>query len=213
MSRVEIFTKQDFEEKALPYHKETNAPLWKYIGIRGGEHAYLVLLPENNIGIEVRSSVHESGKSAETGQDSIRCWLVDRFSGQPMGSKIGRWTTRLPGWGERTKEVIRQLWAMGTLLVPCPSCKASPTVDTRLRCFKVKKEGPNKGRLFLRCSMDKCQHFEWVNMDEDGEVTAPAVAPKPVPVVPQFETITVEVPVNSRAQLETLLKTINGRIK
>lgn len=160
-SQVEIFTREKFEEDALPRDKTTGERLWKHLGLRDGEHTYLVMLPKHNIGIEVRSSVHNDGKSAGTGEDSIRCWLVDVINGHPMGSKVSRWTTRLPGWGERTKEVLRQLWVMGQRMVPCPSCEA-PGKDTRLRCFKVKKEGPNKGRLFLKCPMEKCQHFEWL---------------------------------------------------
>lgn len=166
--QVEIFTKEQFEQNALPVNKDNGQPLWKYVGLQGGEHAYVVTLPKHNIGIEVRSSVHSDGKSAGTGEDSIRCWLVDATSGQPMGSKVSRWTTRLPGWGERTKEVIRQLWTMGQRMVPCPSCKAPDGTDTRLRCYKVKKEGPNKGKLFLRCPVDGCKHFEWMNTEEDG---------------------------------------------
>lgn len=173
-SRVEIFTRDEFEAQALPVNKTTGEALWTYIGVQGGEHAYVVKMPKHNVGIEVRSSVRTDGKSAKTGEDSIRCWLVDTISGQPMGSKVSRWTTRLPGWGERTKEVIRQLWQMGTKITPCPTCVTAPKgTDTRLRCFKVKKEGPNKGRLFLRCPCDGCTFFEWINMDEDGEVVTP----------------------------------------
>lgn len=175
--QVEIFTKEEFERQALPTNKETGVALWKYLGLQGGEHAYLVALPKHNIGIEVRSSVQSDGKSAASGKDSIRCWLVDIDTTQPMGSKVTRWTTRLPGWGERTKEVIRQLWAMGQRMVPCPTCKA-PDTDTRLRCYKVKKEGPNKGKLFLRCPVDGCKHFEWMNAEEDGEVTTVAKKPE-----------------------------------
>lgn len=178
---VEIFTKDEFEAQALPVNKTNHIQMWSYIGLQGGEHAYLVVIPGNNVGIEIRSSVRADGKSAGTGQDSIRCWLVDAHTGQPMGSKVSRWTTRLPGWGERTKEVIRQLWAMGLKMVPCPTCKAPAGTDTRLRCFKVKKEGANKGRLFLRCPSENCKHFEWMDAAENGEVTAAKPAPAEAP--------------------------------
>ena len=174
--QVEIFTKEEFEQQALPVNKDTGEAMWQYIGLQGGEHAYLVRLPKYNVGIEIRSSVQSDGKSAASGKDSIRCWLVDVNTTQPMGSKVTRWTTRLPGWGERTKEVIRQLWAMGLKMVPCPTCEPRGA-DTRLRCFKVKKEGPNKGRLFLRCPVDGCKHFEWMNVEEDGEVTTTTTTP------------------------------------
>jgi hypothetical protein len=169
--QVEIFTKDEFEAQALPVNKTNHVKMWSHIGLHGGEHAYLVVIPGHNVGIEIRSSVHANGKSAGTGQDSIRCWLVDAHTGQPMGSKVSRWTTRLPGWGERTKEVIRQLWTMGQKMVPCPTCKPTAGTDTRLRCFKVKKEGANKGRLFLRCPVTDCKHFEWMDAEENGEVT------------------------------------------
>jgi hypothetical protein len=174
---VEIFTREQFEEQALPVDKTSGHPLWKYIGLRGGEHAYLVKLPKNNIGIEVRSSVESNGFSAETGGNSIRCWIVDVETLKPMGSKINRWTNRTKGWGERTKMILRQLWEMGAKIVPCPSCPPQKDVDNRLRCFKVKKAGPNKGKLFLKCPLESCRHFEWFG-EEESEVTQTQPVPQ-----------------------------------
>jgi hypothetical protein len=42
-------------------------------------------------------------------------------------------------------------------LPPCPGCEK----DT-LREFTVKKEGPNKGRKFFKCSDEECAYFQWV---------------------------------------------------
>lgn len=220
---VEIFSKEQFEKNALPVHKVTKQPLWKYIGLVDGEHAYLIALPNNNVGIEVRSSVRSNGFSADTGKDSIRCWLVDCTTKKPMGSKISRWTTRVPGWGERTKEVIRQLWTIGTKLVDCPTCKnTDPTVDSRLRCFKVKKEGPNKGRLFLRCPIETCKHFEWLAEDDDAEVrTKNQPEPKqenfedfskPINSNPKTLVFTVEVPATMKDKLDELVTNLGGRV-
>jgi hypothetical protein len=190
--------------------------------MRQGEHAYHITLPKNNVAIEVRSSVRENNQSAATGKDSIRCWLIDSVTGQPMGSKITRWTTRLPGWGDRTKEVIRQLWTMGSKIVPCPTCKCQDAnVDSRLRCFKVKKDGPNKGRLFLRCNIEGCRHFEWLDEEEEAEVKATTVAVKEVEVdeTPPLkglntttESFVVEVPKGMKEELAKLVEKMGGKL-
>jgi hypothetical protein len=52
----------------------------------------------------------------------------------------------------------------------CPACPACGKARTANR---VKKEGPNKGRLFYCCSDRRCDHFEWSS-------PAPA-APAPAP--------------------------------
>ncbi len=45
---------------------------------------------------------------------------------------------------------------------PCPAC------GKERKAFRVKKNGPNKGRLFLRCSDHDCNSFEWALSDSDG---------------------------------------------
>jgi len=43
-------------------------------------------------------------------------------------------------------------------LPPCPGCSA----DT-LREWTVKKDGPNKGKKFFKCSDDACGFFQWAD--------------------------------------------------
>jgi uncharacterized protein (TIGR02996 family) len=50
---------------------------------------------------------------------------------------------------------------------PCPTCGKAR------RAQRVRKEGPNKGRLFLVCADPACDSFEWAS---------PAVGPRPEPV-------------------------------
>ena len=202
---VEIFTKEQFEKNALPKNKMTGKEMWQSLGIVDGEYAYLVPLPDKLNAIEVRSSVHTNGISAESGKDSIRCWIVDVQTGKPWGSKIGRWTTRLPGWDSRTLEVIRELWSMASKIVECPSCHSA-----RLKVFIVKKEGPNKGRVFLKCPNDGCNkgnpYFEWLG-DEEKEV-------KSAPVIKTFtECLAIEIPANKRNELDKFLQSISGAIR
>lgn len=209
---VEVFTKERFEDQALPKNKATGEAMWKPLGIREGEYAYLIPLPDNINGIEVRSSVHSNGMSAESGKDSIRCWIVDIETGKPWGSKISRWTTRLPGWGERTLEVIRELWTMARKIVPCPTCKSA-----RLKVFKVKKEGPNKGRVFLKCPNDKCNngnpYFEWLGDEEKEVKESKEVKPVEKKVIAKTECIAIEIPADKRSELDHFLQSIGGSVR
>lgn len=151
---TESFTVEQFE-KALPRHKVTNAPLWVSLGFKNGEYTYQVILPEMTPRIEVRSSIGINGVARGTGQDSIRAWIVDA-EGNPLGSKIQKYVTRVSGWDRRLLSVLRDLAHTMKQIKPCPKCSKLMGV------FKVKKEGPNKGRLFSSCSKE-CNQFTWLS--------------------------------------------------
>lgn len=149
---VDIFSKEEFEN-ALPIHCETGKALWEHIGIIQGEHAYRIKI-DSGVAIEIRSSVSSSGMSAKSGKDSIRAWLV-AANGQPLGSKVSKYTTRRKGWEDRLKDVLRTLWGWRRKAGNCPIC------DEPKKIFKVRKEGPNKGRVFCNC--DSCSNqFVWL---------------------------------------------------
>lgn len=146
---VQIFTLKEFEE-ALPKHKIHGQPLAKHVGLVEGEHEFRMPI-DGDVSITIRSSIGTSGISADTGKDSIRAWLTDT-AGTPLGSKVSRWTTRLPGWDERLKDVLRTLWSWRLAAGNC-SCCGNPK-----HIFKVKKAGPNKGRVFTKCSVCENAH-------------------------------------------------------
>jgi hypothetical protein len=148
------FDKAAFE-KALPVKRvETHAisgpsavvetKLWKPLGIVQGEFAYLIPVREP-FGIMVRSSVRADGLSASTGEDSIRCWIVNGNL-QPWGSRIGRYITRVPGWEQRLLDTLRTLYKMILLIDKCKNCTQYRKI------FRVRKDGPNKGKFFLKCT-------------------------------------------------------------
>jgi len=151
---VEIFTKEEFE-KALPINKNTGEPMWRNARIiEGGEYCYLIDV-DDEVAIMVRSSIDRSGISAESGQDSIRCWLVRKMpcgGTAPLGSKVSRWTTRIPGWQDRMTEVIRTLWSWRK--------KAGNCCGEPRHILKVKVDTPNKGRIFTKCN--SCGKFTWL---------------------------------------------------
>jgi len=170
MAQVDIFTKDQFEA-ALPSDKATGKRLWEYVGLIQGEHTYRVKPFALPYAIEVRSSVKGNGTSAGTGEDSIRCWITTD-TGAPFGGKIGRWTTRLPGWQERLTVALRTLAGMIKSIKACPSC-GSPCPVWKAG-NKAKPE--NKGRLFRNCP-NKCNGaFQWLDRDseevESGKVQA-----------------------------------------
>ena len=168
---VDIFTKAQFEA-ALPQHKENSEPLWEEKGLIQGEWTYLINF-DHPLGhqIEVRSSVRSDGQSAGTGQDSSRLWLVDK-EGNLLGSKLSKYVTRVPGWGERLMEQLRTLAKLGKKLETC-SCGKNQVA------FKVKKPGPNKGRFFKTCSERECKRTEFEWLDETKSNQTPQPAPQP----------------------------------
>jgi hypothetical protein len=158
---IDRFSKEQFEA-ALPKHKETQKPLWRGLGLQGGEYAYSI---EVKPGVEVwvRSSVRANGQAALVAEDSIRAWLASP-DGSSLGSKDQRWITRVNGWQTRMTDVLRKLYKRGLELGPCPTCGCKTTL-----AMKVVKEGPNKGRYFQMCSSKQCPH-SWIKwMDAAGE--------------------------------------------
>jgi hypothetical protein len=154
---IETFSRGDFE-RALPRHKETGAPLWAHAGLIGGEHTYRVRpFPALPYAIEVRSSVGPDNISAGCGEDSIRAHIVTA-AGAPFGSKIGRWTTRVPGWQDRLTDTLRSLARLMLQIGPCDCC-GQPCPP-----LKVTKAGANKGRFFSKCVNRDCQRpkFIWL---------------------------------------------------
>jgi hypothetical protein len=64
--------------------------------------------------------------------------------------------------------------------------------------FKVKKPGPNKGKLFVACKNDGCKAPAFIFLDADGEPerkpteptrAAPVVKPPPVKAPPQEDDV------------------------
>lgn len=157
---VEIFNRQQFED-ALPKHKITNEKLWTAAGFSLGEFTYLLPVKEG-VSIMIRSSIGASGVSAESGEDSIRMWLVNPDSLAPLGPKVSNYITRVPGWQTRMIAQLRLLYTLANRIRPC-ACGGS------VQIFKVKKLGPNTDKLFLACNGGRpnCQvsPFEWLSDD------------------------------------------------
>lgn len=149
---VDTFTQTEFEQVL-----ESIAPGgWEGLGLDDGEYAYdLAIGP---LVIRVRSSVHADGESAKAGQDSIRVYVLDA-DGEPWGSKAARWVTRVSGWERRLTELVDQLRVLIARVESCPEC------GTECQPFKVRKEGPNRGRWFAKCPNAACARplFEWLD--------------------------------------------------
>jgi ssDNA-binding Zn-finger/Zn-ribbon topoisomerase 1 len=163
---IEIFTKEQFES-ALPIHNESGEELWAHLGMHQGEHIYLVPI-DDRVGVFIRSSVKKDGYSADTGQDSIRAWLVtykhdaksNTYGWNNLGGKVNKYTTRVAGWEKRLINVIKELWGWRRKSGDCPTCNDPKSV------FKVRKKGKNKGRVFAKCNKKECErvlnNWQWL---------------------------------------------------
>lgn len=148
---IETFTKEQFET----YLSQSHTP-YKALGLIDGEYSYLLPL-DGQASITIRSSVKSDGTSADTGKDSIRAWLVDN-AGQPLGSKVSRWTTRKAGWQNRLTKVVKTICQWRSMVGDCPDCGQPKGI------FKAKTD-KNRGRIFAKCKNH--DHFIW--LDEIGE--------------------------------------------
>lgn len=162
---VDVFDKATFEA-ALPMKKDGSGPAWECVGLNQGEYVYLIGVGDSKPAkILVRSSVDVTGWSRATGEDSIRVYVTDRHL-KPLSGKANRWTTRLPGWQDRMMTIIRFMAEMAVKIQSCPKCDKA-----LLSLFKVKKEGPNKGKWFLSCK--PCGFFEWLKKEEEEKLVCP----------------------------------------
>lgn len=168
---VETFDCKEFErtlesiasELDLPgFHDTLSADEFYWARtMKQGEYTYWLQL-DPHVALEIRSSIDASGVSATTGEDSIRVWMVSwnrdvqALPGAAyLGGKVSHHTTRVKGWQERLGTLIGKLNALRLLTGNC-------RCDKPLGVFKVKKEGPTKGKLFASCKV--CNTFRWVEM-------------------------------------------------
>ena len=140
---IDHFTKEEFES-TLPVDKNTGKRLWEHKQLLDGEHVYIMISTTVGIQIRIRSSVRGDGHSAATGEDSIRCWLETTI-GDPVAPKVARWVTRVSGWQQRMTDTLRYLYKLSAHIILCPQCA------TWKKAKRVKKPGPNRGRLFTSC--------------------------------------------------------------
>jgi hypothetical protein len=167
---IDHFTKQQFED-ALPRHKTTGRPLCTCAGLIDGEYVYQLPVGGENskVIIEIRSSVDAMGHSADTGENSIRAYLIyfdhnadgGKGAWRPLGSKVQKYVTRLPGWQYRLTEMLRTLYAWRNESGNCKVC------GMPLHIFKVTKDGPNKGRVYAKCMTHN--QFRWVTAVEEKD--------------------------------------------
>jgi hypothetical protein len=158
---IEQFTREEFEA-ALPKHRDTGKPLWTCLGPIEGEFAYLMQTANPDVFILIRSSVRPSGVAAGCGEDSIRCWLVGSDK-RPLGSKLQKYTTRVPGWSERLVKQLRALYALAGKITRCGCGQLR-------RVFKA-GTAENSGRFFSKCGVQDCKKsgFVWLT-DKEGNM-------------------------------------------
>lgn len=157
---VDVFDKDVFEACIVDIAWDNHKLDARWAGVVGNEHRYVITVKEISgtdevVNILVNSSVNVcTGMSDGAGENSIRGWLADS-EGKPLGNKTQRWVTRQPGWEKRLEEMIAKLVEMANSICFCRACNSLEKV------FVVKKDGPNKNRLFKRCQCDNS--FTWLD--------------------------------------------------
>lgn len=117
---TEQFTRKEFEQ-ALPKHRITGNPLWVYLGFVDGEHVYDIPVKDSLV-VRVKSSIGYAGIADDTGENSIRIWVVDTQTQKPLIQKEDAWTTRVKGWQTRMLDKIRKQYGKAQGLRRCPKC-------------------------------------------------------------------------------------------
>lgn len=174
---TERFSLEQFEEILTSYARAKLETGVKYFHGQfiGNEMRYdLPVSP--HVSILVNSSIDRSGFAADTGENSIRAWLVDDTD-SPIGSKTQKYVTRVKGWEARLISMLDKLMKMASHINKCKKCGAVEKI------FIVKKDGPNKGRTFKKC---ECQgNFQWVDLDEDSDAPKQPELPISSPSCPR----------------------------
>ena len=147
---------------------------WVNAGLIGGELRYQIMVQQAKPGlpilIQVNSSIDASGLAQDTAENSIRVWVTDS-AGAPLASKLQAYVTRVKGWEQRLTEQLEKALDMALAIQYCPKCKSLEHI------YKVLKDGPNQGRMFIKCNCEGS--FAWLdNPDYEPKVAAPALAPK-----------------------------------
>lgn len=149
---IDHFTTQQFED-ALPVNKKTGLPMWEYIGFFGNERVYQIQVTADCF-IRIRSSIDSSGVAKDSGDDSIRVYLMSYVGGSIVGKGIlPEYITRVPGWEKRLSKKIRELWVLKSKIGQCPVCGQS---------LHLRKSKENK--LYRVCpanTKEKKHHFSW----------------------------------------------------
>lgn len=169
---TEQFSKEQFEEVLADFCAK-NSTSYKEKGYVVGEFRYQVDVSDisvvgaassNKVVIEIASSIGRNGFADPTGDNSIRIWLTD-VTGLPLGNKFQKWVTRVSGWEARLTDKLDRTFSVGKKITFCEKCSSMRKI------WIVKKEGPNKGRLFIRCN---CQNnFQWLDDTDEEDPTVP----------------------------------------
>ena len=154
---IDIFDAEYFES-CLPKNAKTKEPLWTR-QIDKSEYQYLISMNDpNGVMIVLRSSINPvTDISEETGEDSIRMWLVDKDR-LPLGHKLNMYTTRKAGWEKRMWTKFSALRRLRKQVGNCAFCSRPRKV------YKVKKRSSGHfGEFFARCNCKENSPLIWLN--------------------------------------------------
>lgn len=129
---TERFSKTQFEAALDDAFRGTGVQ-WLCDGILKSEFHYHAIVKQTKtnqeVSIEIQSSIDGSGFAADTGENSIRVWVMG--SGKPMFEKEQAYVTRVAGWAERMRVVIAKQLEKAQSVPFCPKCGGLMRLRTR----------------------------------------------------------------------------------
>lgn len=151
MTKIEQFTTVEFE-KALVGILDGTA--FSALGILDGEYTYAVSVENTNKRLLIRSSIDVTGRSAASGEDSIRIWVEywhkKAMKWRSLGKDSKAWTTRLPGWEERLKDRLHKCREIA--LADKPKPKEGAEICPRCGAGMILRKNRHNGNQFWGCS-------------------------------------------------------------
>jgi hypothetical protein len=150
---VKIFTKDEFEQAIATFKPES-------LGLDQGEYTYIVATSHDQVRIKVRSSVHSSGKSAQTGEDSIRLILEVKAgkAWKPVGKGPDAYTTRVRGWQKRLNDKINAMRAKAARI------KHTIRVNEKVRYAKTPQNAGRPLTFVYNPATGKDQFARWLDV-------------------------------------------------
>jgi len=159
---VDRFSKERFEA-ALPRIGEDGVAFRRFVRFEGNQFIYRYQIT-STVFLTIYSSIDSTGLARETAEDSIRFTITD-VNGSPLSNKLQTWVTRVKGWEARVVLMFERMLVMAKIAgTPCHCGQSTRKV------FIVKKDGPNKGRLFVNCPA--CGQFDWLTEPKEARRVA-----------------------------------------
>lgn len=151
-------TREEFEATIL-YRSNGTPSDFAETDICGCAESVYILRVLDRYEIRVYSTIPKGCVTArDVGKDAIRIAVIDTLT--DTGTRVVRRINRTKNWRARLRDRVNEAFVSirrGEGM--CPTCGAV------IRRCVVRKEGPNKGKVFYRCQNESCNYRDFPKED------------------------------------------------